>query len=401
MCGIGGAIERELAYPSNYEPLLSLILKHQQPRGPDHAARVEISREKLSISLTHNRLAILDLTDDSNQPLIDPETGSCIVFNGEIYNFIELRQELQALGVRFFTQGDTEVLLKVYLQWGKAGLNKLNGMFAFAIWDPRHQKLILARDRFGVKPCYYLNNPVRFAFASTTTALAKFFEADHSMAYLARGVTYNLYEADSDSSPFANIHSLAPGHILEVSLDSVRAEPFYSLESEVQQEREKLAGMSDLQLIARLEDLLHSAVHLRLRSDVPVTISLSGGLDSALLASFMIQESNRPDIAFTLGKPGDRGGEADLALRSAKHLGLGLRFVEIDADKICDLFERTLTAQGAPFAHPSVMSQNRVFEEMSTHGFRVSIGGQGADEVFLGYRKFQFFHLRELLLRQE
>lgn len=395
MCGIGGAIR----HPDKLDLLVPLILKDQTPRGPDYSSSVEFSAENLKISLAHNRLAILDLSDRSNQPFVDLQTGACVVFNGEIYNYIELRNELSALGVKFNTQSDTEVLLKAFLTWGTKSFDKFIGMFAFAVWDPRDGKLTLVRDRYGVKPCYYINRSDYFSFASNTTALAQFFSAKMNLDYLARGPIYNLYEDADGSSPFNGILSLPPGSYLELEDGQIRISKYYDFTAEVEEEAQALAELSDEQILLRLEERLRSAVHLRLRADVPATISLSGGLDSTLLAYLMSEESNRPTEAFTFGAIQDPRSEGHIAREAAENLGLKLHFV--DVPDLVECFEKTLAAQGAPFAHPSVMAQNRVFEEIRRHGYRVSIGGQGADEVFLGYRKFQVFNAQEQLRNRQ
>jgi len=393
MCGIGGAVRQQ----DKLDLLLPMILKDQVRRGPDYSSSIEFNAQNLKISLAHNRLAILDLTDRSNQPFVDLASGACIVFNGEIYNYIELREELKSLGVQFTTQSDTEVLLKAFLKWGTAAFHMFIGMFAFAVWDPHQQKLILVRDRYGVKPCYYVNKSDYFSFASNTTALAQFFKLDLNLDYLARGHVYNLYEDSDGSSPFKDIRSLPPGHYLELKNGQSQVFPYYDFEREIADEALALHDVSDEQILLKLEERLRSAVHIRLRADVPTTISLSGGLDSTLLAYLMTEEINRPKDAFTFGSLEDPSSEGRVAQEAAKNLGLNLHFVDVSKENLVETFEKTLHAQGAPFAHPSVMAQNRVFEEIHKNGYRVSIGGQGADEVFLGYRKFQFFNVKDHL----
>lgn len=390
MCGIGGALSRT----DDLQTLLPLIIENQHRRGPDFHNLVNLNSQDMQLSLAHNRLAVLDLTDGSNQPFIDPTTGACIVFNGEIYNYHELRAELEALGANFITRGDTEVLLKAFLIWGKAAYHKLNGMFAFAIWTPQTQSLLLARDRFGVKPCYYYNQSDRFAFASTTQALARFFNPHPSVEYLSHGILYHLFEDVGGSSPFEQIHSLPPGHILEVRGNEIKLESVYDLETQLNPDWVDLDFESSLKLV---ESTLRSAVEVRLRSDVPVTLSLSGGLDSALIASYAKELSSRPIEAFCFGHPDDRFSEAKLAKLTADHLGIKLHFVDLPIDRMVDTFEKVLFDQEAPFADPTVMAQNRVFEAINRIGLKVSLGGQGSDEVFMGYRKFQFFHFKELL----
>lgn len=374
---------------------MPLILDDQRRRGPDHSSVLHLRRDALQISFAHNRLAILDLNSASNQPFVDEATGTAMVFNGEIYNYIELRRELEALGESFRTSSDTEVLLKAYVRWGVDAFARLNGMFAFAVWDPRTHELVLARDRFGVKPLYYLNRGGKFAFASNTSAIARFFDLPIRFDYVSHGLTYNLYEDNAGASPFEGLRSVPPGHYVVLNGD-LKVKPFYDLHARVDAEVDRIRGLSDEAILSRLEETLLSAVELRLRSDVPVTVSMSGGLDSSLLAALVKEiRGGTPDV-FTFATYGDKHSEAVLAGMSAARLGLRLNLAEIRPENFVEQFEKTLAAQGAPFAHPSVIAQNRVFEIMHAHGYKVSIGGQGADEVFMGYRKFQVFNLVEL-----
>ncbi len=390
MCGIGGAISRS----DELNPLMPLIIEGQHRRGPDFNSQINLSVLDVRIALAHNRLAILDLTESSNQPFVDPSTGACIVYNGEIYNYRELREELTALGENFITRGDTEVLLKSFLRWGPDFYQKINGMFAFAVWNPLTETLTLARDRFGVKPCYYYNRNNQFAFASTTQALARFFNPKPSNEYMSHGILYSLYEDTHGTSPYDEIQSLPPGHVLELKGPSVNIRQVYSLPDRLMPELDALDFEKALKLT---DETLRSAVEVRMRSDVPITLSLSGGLDSALIASYARELSSQKFQAFSFGALGDAESESALASLTAKHLGIELHHVDLPLNRVCDTFEKVLFDQEAPFADPTVLAQNRVFEAMNRSGLRVSLGGQGADEVFMGYRKFQFFYLKELL----
>lgn len=393
MCGIGGALSRS----RDLEPLMPLILKDQMRRGPDHQSQLTLDQDDLTISLAHNRLAILDLQDRSNQPFVDLKSGACIVFNGEIYNYREIRADLLSLGETFNTESDTEVLLRAILRWGRNAYARLNGMFAFAVWNPKTKTLTLARDRFGVKPCYYLNRNHQFAFASTPNALARFFQPKFDPAYLSRGILYNLYENEEGSAPYEDIRALPPGHILEVTHDRFELIEYYNFRRSVELETERTLGMSREKMQTDLEERLRSAVELRLRADVPITVSLSGGLDSGLIARFAMDQLGKPMDVFSYGSPEVRGSEAWHSKLTADSIGHKIHHVDIADHQLVEVFERTLHHQGAPFAHPSVMAQNQVFEAMRAHNYRVSLGGQGADEVFMGYRKFQFFHIKDLI----
>lgn len=394
MCGIGGSLSRG----RDLEPLMPMILEDQRLRGPDNASLVHFSNAKnVRISLAHNRLAVLDLTREANQPFTDAATGACIVFNGEIYNYRELREELRAAGETFTTASDTEVLLKAFLHWREKTFERLNGMFAFAIYEPSAGRLTLARDRFGVKPLYYLNRLDQFAFASNTTALSQFFSPSVDLHYLARGIIYNLYEDRAGSSPFEEIRSLPPGHYLQVTSENLFLKAFYDYRAEVEAETERLSHLSEAEIKNELDERLRAAVSLRLRADVPVTISLSGGLDSGLLTSYLSEGKRTGLEAFTFGSIDNPYSEAHLAKATADKLGIQLHFVDVGLKDLPAVFEKTLNDQGSPFAHPTVMAQNCVFEDIRRRGFRVALGGQGSDEVFLGYRKFQFFYMQDLI----
>lgn len=393
MCGIGGTVSPYF----DHGPLIPLILEDQRNRGPDYSKSLVLDQGSLRVLLAHNRLAILDLSENSHQPFIDPKTGACLVFNGEIYNYLELRRELQVAGEHFTTSGDTEVLLKAFLHWGGACFGRLQGMFAFAVWDPRTKKLTVARDRFGVKPFHYFYQPDIFAFASNLGALAEHFSLRPNLEYLARGVALQLYENQQDILPYEGLHSLPPGHYLELANNRINIRRYYDLSSAVACETEILQSLDENKTMLRLEERLRNAVRLRMRTDVPLTLSLSGGLDSALLASFIVEQGHHVFEAFNFGSADEQGTEGPAAQAVAERLGLKLNFVQIAPNQICETFEKTLDAQGEPFGNLSVLAQYAIYEKMRTAGYKVSIGGQGADEAFMGYRKFQLFNFQAAL----
>ncbi|GIW26872.1 MAG: asparagine synthetase B [Meiothermus sp.] len=403
MCGIAGAFSTTQSMPE-LTKLVGKIVTSQLPRGPDHQAVVELPQPAGQLVLGHNRLSIIDLSEHSNQPLWDHSGRYCIVFNGEIYNYLELRAELQALGHRFQTQGDTEVILEAYKAWGNQAWERFIGMFAFALLDTQAGQLWLVRDRFGVKPLFYLLQQGLLAFASSTEALAQHFGLSPNLEYVSRGLFYYVYEDDSDISPYTGLHALPAGHHACVQLNqpSIEPQPYYDPKSRVEQKIQALRGMDEKALLEELEATLHSAVQLRLRSDVPLAVSLSGGLDSSLVAALAAQQHERV-VGFCYGHPQAPRSEGPLAQELAQKAGIDVHFVwpELSKEHLVQAFEKTLAAQDAPFPTLSILAQNFVYEAARSEGYKVLLGGQGGDEGFMGYRKFFLFQFRYLLAQKQ
>jgi asparagine synthase (glutamine-hydrolysing) len=393
MCGISGTVRQSADGPALVQELIHL----QHRRGPDHSQWLECDGRSQHLTFGHNRLAILDLDSRSNQPFVDKRTHQLLVYNGEIYNYLELKQELMALGHDFHTTSDTEVLLKSYQQWGLEAFEKFNGMFAFALYDPERERTLLVRDRFGVKPLYYHLHNGWLTFASSPAALARSVKAPLNIPYLALGVRRDLFEGLTFETAYGGILAVPPGHCLIYEKRELREHRYYDLSGRVSTLAERLADNPLDENVAELRELLMSSVELRLRSDVPVTLSLSGGLDSGICAALMREVRGSAYTAFTFASPEWEGSEAGLAQRTAEHLGVGLEFAA--PSDFGQLFSDTLEAQGAPFADPSVLGQHSVFASIHAKGYKVSLGGQGADEAFAGYRKFQLSALRELRRR--
>ncbi len=399
MCGIAGAFSWTQSVTA-LRPIVEQVVRSQHNRGPDHQAVVELDQPTGALVLGHNRLSIIDLSEHSNQPLWDHTRQYCVVFNGEIYNYLELRAELVAQGHRFQTQGDTEVILEAYKAWGKAAWERFIGMFAFALLDTQNQELWLVRDRFGVKPLFYRMQNGTLAFASSTEALARQFGLAPNLEYLHRGLAYYVYEDDSEISPYLGLQALPAAHHACIRLDrpDIKPERYYDLSSRVEQKIALLEGLSDKTLLEELETTLESAVKLRLRSDVPLAVSLSGGLDSSLVAALAARNHHRV-VGFCYGHPQAPRSEGPLAHALAEMNGIDVHFIwpELSKERLVQAFERTLAAQEAPFPTLSILAQNFVYEAARSEGYKVLLGGQGGDEGFMGYRKFYLFQLRYLL----
>lgn len=395
MCGIVGSYG--IDFP------IQQILDRQTHRGPDAMGSCVCPLQNgTSLQLGHNRLKIIDLSDTANQPFSDPTRQHIIVFNGEIYNYKEIKAELIQEGVIFTTDSDTEVLLLALRQWHLDALQKLNGMFAFAYLDLTRQTLYLVRDRFGVKPLYYFSDPKRLVFASTSASIATMCGLAPNFQYIKRGLQFGIYEQDSGETAYQSLHSVPPGQVIVCSfLEGVqlRSKVYYQLEPRVQALRESMTGVSTAQWMDETTCLLQDACRLRLQADVPVALALSGGLDSATLAA--VSSSHHEGLhAFCFGSPTNPFSEGPLAAQLAARHGINIQFINPPDAAFNEAFWQTLQCQDAPFPSLSIVAQFLLYQHIKKAGFTVVIGGQAGDELFLGYRKFQWFHLRELIEKQ-
>lgn len=399
MCGISGCVLKvgERTPPAD----LIAIVESQSSRGPDSTGYLSRSLgDGRSLWLAHNRLSIVDLSSDANQPMVSEDERYSLVFNGMIYNYVELRAELVAAGFGFKTASDTEVLLAVLIVWGEAGLARLFGMFSLAFHDRKTNRLILARDRFGVKPLYYRQNGDDIWFASTPGAIARNERCDPDLEYVGRGIRLKYYEDETGIAPYLGIAAMPPGHFATIDLnahETLTPRQYYDLDAAWRAERPRLdcAALADLR--TELLERLRQATMIRLRADVPIGISLSSGVDSTTIAA-LCAEAGVPPLGFCFGDPEDDASEAPGVRRFAAQFGQKVRFIpQKTGDDAQRLFWRTLRAQGAPFPHTSQIAQYAVFEDARAHDIKVMLGGQGGDEAFMGYRKFFLFQVRHML----
>lgn len=377
-------------------------------RGPDGEAAW--TNPQSTIALGHRRLSIIDLSDAAAQPMhyMDRYT---ILHNGEIYNYIELRNELASKGYSFTTQSDTEVMLAAYDCWQQECVQRFDGMFSFVIWDEKEQQLFGARDRFGEKPFYYCydkeNN--RFLFASEMKALwaagiDKVINNTALLNYLALGYIQN--PADLSATFYQNIYSLLPAHYLQVtlSLKEPVLHQYWHLTH-----NESIKGSPE-QHKERFRELFFQSVQRRLRSDVPVGTSLSGGLDSSSIATAIHQYSDlhKGQKCFSAVFPGFEKDEAGYIEKVVKQFNLDSYTVTPTAEGFIKDFEKICRHQEEPFESSSVYAQYKVYELAAQHHVKVIVDGQGADETLAGYSKYIHWYLQELLasgqysrLRQE
>jgi asparagine synthase (glutamine-hydrolysing) len=389
MCGIGGAIGRP--DDAALQSFTSACFDANARRGPDHREERELAVGDWRIRLAHNRLTILDLTPSGNQPMEGGNDDAWITYNGEIYNYRELRAELTALGYGFRSTSDTEVLLAAYAEWGETCLERLNGMFAFGLLDRGRRRFLLVRDRFGVKPLHVHAGPTFLCFASTPRPIADRVGREPDPVYLARAARYGLFDDDSSHSPYRAVRAIRPGHVAVVSLDgpalSLEERPFYSLADRVHALVPAMASLDKASAVSQCREKVRDAVSLRLRADVPVAVSLSGGVDSATVAA--LAREGQPDLTgFSYGHPDRSETEGPMIARIAAQTGMRVEYVWPGPKPMVRFFWQCLEAQDAPFMSASVVAQYAVFQAVHGAGVKVLLGGQGGDEIFMGYRKY-------------
>ncbi len=381
MCGIAGAVGR---LDAEIHQAVDRAGQRMVHRGPDADGRWASAEAGPGATFTHRRLAIIDLSEAGVQPMTDADTGIVICFNGEIYNFAALRKELEAAGQHFRSAGDTEVLLKGYAHWGREVVERLRGMFAFALWDASERRVLLARDRLGIKPLY-------LAKVERPAGRRALLFASEVRALLAGGlVPRRLSEAGLASylwngfvvSPDTIVHGvrqLAAGHSAWVDAEGNlgHEEAYWELPVETK----------DPDAEARLAEALHEAVALRLISDVPVGVFLSGGIDSSAIASLAVQASSRQVRTFNIAF--DEAGFDESPHARAVAAALGTDHHEIRLSQA--LFHEQLEAALGGLDQPTFDGINTYFVSRAVReaGMTVALSGAGGDELFGGYRSFR------------
>ncbi|MBI3169145.1 MAG: asparagine synthase (glutamine-hydrolyzing) [Chloroflexi bacterium] len=389
MCGILGLAAKQL--PD--ERILIAMRDAMSHRGPDDAG-LWISSDK-KVCLSQRRLAIIDLSPDGHQPMSDATGKVHITFNGEIYNYLELRQELQAKGHIFKTASDTEVILEAYLEWGEESVTHLNGMFAFALYDPQKQQLLISRDRAGEKPLYYWLTPDGLWFASELKAFTanpnfpRRIEPHALDSYLTFGYI------PGDECIFRGVKKLPAAHMLIYKLDfnEINIHRYWSLPEP------PVSVASTNELLNQFESLLEDSVRRQLIADVPVGILLSGGIDSSLVTAMAARVSAEPVKTFTISFPGHRvEDEVGYARLVAQYFGAVHTELAVEPASL-DLLPQLARQFDEPMADSSMVPSYLVSRLIREHA-TVALGGDGGDELFAGYPTYReilkdarFFHI--------
>jgi asparagine synthase (glutamine-hydrolysing) len=396
MCGIAGIVSKQ------EQPAMTGLIKAMTTaiahRGPDGEAHW-LSKQN-NVALGHRRLAIIDLSAAAAQPIrFIGRNGHqyCIIHNGEIYNYVELKEFLFRQGYGFSSAGDTEVLMAAYDYYQQNCLQYLDGMFAFVIWNETTQTLFAARDRFGEKPFYHHYENDTLYFASEMKALwaagiSKEPDDELLLHYLANG--HNQLPLQPERSFYKKIFSLPAGHYLQwqVNVGPPEIAAWYDLEKAI------IAPDSETNTIARFEQLFTESISRRLRSDVPVGTSLSGGLDSSAIAAFCKKTGGAPYThhAFTAVFPGHTKDEQPYAQQVVEHLGMQAHTTAPTGEGLADELEKLFWHHEQPSLSASVYAQYKVFELAKEHSTTVLLDGQGADELLAGYHKYIHWYLQDL-----
>jgi asparagine synthase (glutamine-hydrolysing) len=383
MCGFCG----EIAFgPRARGGAIEAMLQTMRNRGPDAGGFLVQDQ----VGLGHRRLSILDLSPTSQQPMMDAELGLAIAFNGCIYNFRELRAELAAKGYRFFSRGDTEVILKAYAEWGPRCVERFYGMFAFAIWERDSGRIVLGRDRLGIKPLYYTARPDRFLFASTLPALLATGEVDGDIdaAALHHYMSFHAV-VPAPLTILKAVRKVRPGTLLTIEPDGTAREDVYwrvSVRPRAQDLRTSEAEWCEAILAA-----LTRAVERRRVADVPVGVLLSGGLDSSLLVALLARAGQRDLKTFAIGfeSVGDlKGNEFHYSDLVGREFATDHQRIEVDASRAIDALPSVIAAMAEPMMSHDAIGFYLLSEEVSRH-VKVVQSGQGADEIFGGYHWYK------------
>ncbi|MGC9044704.1 MAG: asparagine synthase (glutamine-hydrolyzing) [Myxococcota bacterium] len=383
MCGIfgiSGNFDEEVAREA-----LNILIH----RGPDEWGEY-ISSDK-RIYFGHRRLSIIDL-NTGRQPLFNEDKRKIIIFNGCIYNYLELARELRGYGHRFYTNTDTEVILHAYEEWGEGCVKRFNGMWAFAIYDDEDKTIFCSRDRLGVKPFYYYSDRERFVFASEIKAILRFKKPELNYDALS---DYLVFQMSLDEETlFKGVKRLEPGHnlIYNIFSNQIQIRQYWDIKFDVVDDRD------EEKIVDRLKYLIQDAVRIRMRSDVPVGAHLSGGLDSSTIVAFSrLILNDLPLTTFTGAfAEGREFNETEYAKLISREFNTEYNEIVLSADDFSESIQKIIYYMDEPAAGPGLFPQFFV-SKIASEKVKVILGGQGGDEIFLGYARYLVAYLEECL----
>lgn len=386
MCGIAGFID--FRGKSNIE-ILKKMTDSLQHRGPDDGGIYFDELNNYQIGFGHRRLSILDLSNNGHQPMFTPDKDQVIVYNGEIYNFNDIRKELQDLGIKFKSQTDTEVILYSYLEWGIKCFDKFVGMFSFALYDARKNEIIIVRDRAGIKPLYYYYKDGLFLFSSELKSF-------HAHPFFSKTIDFNslndflMYGYTlTPHTIFKNTHKLRPGHFLKILLDKQDIKENIYWDVSTFYNKPKLSiSFDDAQ--DEVERLLKSACEYRMVSDVPVGVFLSGGYDSSAVTALLQKDRGEKIKTFSIGYKEAQFNEAQYAKQVAQFLGTEHYEYYCTSEDAAKLIPEIPYYFDEPFADASAIPTMLVSALARKH-VTVSLSADAGDEIFAGYGKYQTF----------
>lgn len=384
MCGIAG-----IAYNNGQHierDILENMTRAMKHRGPDDEGMHIISNSNIQIGLGHRRLSIIDLTDSGHQPMTNEDETIWITYNGEIYNFKELKSDLVRQGHVFRSDSDTEVIVHGYEEFGEGVFEKLNGMFAFGLWDNRKKSLYLVRDRYGQKPLYYWHSPAGIAFASELKSLIKHpgLNREIDVYSLSRYLSYEYVPAPH--SIFKDVNKLLPGHYLKWNGRNISTTPFWQINFNG---TDAVPSLTVPEVEHQLINLLKQSIRRRLISDVPLGVFLSGGIDSSAIVSLMSELIPAGRIkTFSIGFEEKSFDESSYARTIAQHFGTDHHEQILTPEKMIEILPEVWNFMDEPFADASILPTYLLSKFTQEH-VTVALGGDGSDELFAGYDPFQ------------
>jgi asparagine synthase (glutamine-hydrolysing) len=392
MCGIAGICNingnRDISLPTLKR--MTHILSH---RGPDETGIYLDDR----IGLGHARLSIIDLSSGT-QPIHNEDKTMWITYNGEVYNYIELRDELKQKGHKFYTTSDTEVILHLYEEKGIACLDDLNGQFAFAIWDTKNKELFLARDRVGIRPLHYTIQNEKLIFSSEIKSIFMCDQVSREIDPIALDQIFTFWTTLPGHTAFKDIHELPPGHYLKISSGKVQIKKYWQVPFYPRCEQ---LDWSPDEISEKIQELLLDAVRLRMRADVPVGTYLSGGLDSSGLTAMVVKNFNSDVRTFGIRFEEEQFDEGTYQNQMVSFLNTNHSEITATNEKICDSLSRVIWHCEKPLLRTAPVPLYLLSKLVRENGLKVVLSGEGADEVFGGYNIFKEAKVRSFWSRQK
>lgn len=386
MCGIAGVYKFPMCGVPDYELPLKKMLSVIHHRGPDETG-LYLGED---VALGSVRLSIVDLSS-GQQPVSDSSGNYWVVYNGEVFNYPELRNHLEEKGVVFSTHSDTEVVVQMYAAYGSECLKYFNGQFAFAIWDKIKQELFLARDRVGIRPLYYYSSGESFAFCSEIKGIFTLDGVNKEIDPESIAQIFTFWTTLSPQTPFKGIYELPPGHFMHVKNGSVRIQKYWQLKFPHAKQHDSADFSSK---VSELNELLTDAVKIRLRADVPVGAYLSGGLDSSVTTALIHQIDPGVLNTFSIGFKEKAFDETAYQQEVAKYFNTNHTAFECTSQDIADAFEKTIWHSEFPILRTSPTPMYLLSKKVRESNIKVVITGEGADEVLAGYNIFKEAKIR-------
>lgn len=388
MCGIAGIVN--FSGPEEKLPLLRKMIGLLRHRGPDEAG-VYLDGP---VGLGHARLSIIDLSSGS-QPIWNEDRTAWVVFNGEIFNYPELRADLEKVGHRFYTQTDTEVLIHLYEQYGTGMFEKLNGQFAFAIWDQRKSQLLLARDRVGIRPLFFYTSQKRLIFASEIKAIFADDFVPRRLNPEALSDVFTCWSVFGRETPFLDVLQLPPAHFAIFSQDGLEIESYW----DIQESSGPTQNLSLADWVASFQALLLDATRIRLRADVPVGAYLSGGIDSTYTSALVKKHFNNRLCTFSVAFTNPVFDETTFQETAIRHLETDHRVTRCDEKAIAQAFPEVVWHCETPLLRTAPAPLYLLSRLVTDTGFKVVLTGEGADEILSGYNIFKEAQVRRFWAR--